>query len=255
MTIRCLIRATGHWSALMVLFLGGAQAKGNWDEAVSSLSSRDYLRALSLFKSWAEEDTLRYRSPELNRNLAKAYWELGQTSDAVFHLSQSARYSFSLWTSFRNATDLALLERELGVRDGLSSRVWFLSLFFTESNWTPVLFSIGLWSLAVIAFFFWSSEKRMKKILFRVAVVPILVVSFALLPLLSHWLRVRCGVLSGDTKMVAVYKNAVRAEKHKLIDLPAGTLVLTGGIEEGAVELSEPIGGWVAANEIRWVFR
>ncbi len=246
----------GRWATLALIFFSAVgtlssadPVEESWQRGVEALKANNIKGAepfLTEVSRLVEVDGA--RSPEVHFNLGLVYWELKQPGPAVYHLLQSTQSYFSPFRIRSTLATVAGIQRELGLRDS-PAEDWFfgLSLALPE-NLAWVLFTLGFWGLAAAGILRWTTGSRSLRAARQVAIVPGALFSIALLIFAIRWLTPDFGVLVDDQNGIRVYRSPQAIEENRLVELPSGTLVITGRKERGYTEIQSPVAGWVISG-------
>lgn len=218
-----------------------------WSSALSALQSNDAATAERLFTQWiAQGEKAGIHSPEAHYNLGLAYWNLKRPGPSVYHFLKSTTYSSSPWKRLSTLDTLADIEKEIGVRDGVAVSNNFKAHMTLDEDWLLFLVTLGFWGLVGTGLLWWLQGSRAEKAAKQIAVVPAL---FLLIALVGYGYRAtgpNVGVLEGEPSGVNVFRAADEKADNKLVELPAGTIVLSGRTQNDFIEIHEPVSGWVS---------
>ena len=229
-------------------------AEETWSSALSALQSNDAATAERLFTQWiAESEKAGIRSPEAHYNLGLAYWNLKRPGPSVYHFLKSTTYSSSPWKRLSTLNTLADIEKEIGVRDGVAVNTNFKAHMTLDEDWLLFLITIAFWGLVGAGLLWWLQGNRAKKAARQIAIVPAI---FLLVSLLGYAYRATgpsVGVLDGELGGVNVFRIPEEKADNKLVELPAGTIVLSGRTQNDFIEIYDPVSGWVSTKSYQTI--
>jgi len=245
----------GRWVTFALLLSGGvgrvllADPSEVWQQGVTALKANDPKAAQTAFEEWAKAfGPEASRSPEYHYNLGIANWELKQAGSAVFHLLQSTQGYLSPWNVHSTLKTVSGIQRELGIRENPVEDWLFRWPMLLASNLVSVLLSLGFWGL-LAAFLVRSLQgARATRAAVQIAVLPGLCFVIGLSALALKAISPNWSVLVDEENGVHVYKMPQAIEENRLVDLPSGTVVLTGRTERGYTEIQSPVAGWVVST-------
>lgn len=246
----------GQWVTLALLLGGGMGgdllADPNddvWKQGVTALKANDSKTALAVFTSWAAlVGADANRSPEYHYNLGIAYWDQKRAGNSVYHLLQSTQGYLSPFRVHSTLKTVSGIQRELGIRDNPAEDWLFRWALLVPSNLVATLLSLGFWGLVAAILVRWLQGARAHRAACQIAILPALCFVLGLAALSLKAVAPDWSVLVDEENGIHVYKLPQAIEENRLVDLPSGTLVITGRNDRGYTEIQSPIAGWVVSS-------
>jgi hypothetical protein len=248
-------------AGLAVVFSRPAQADTLaelWNSGLQNASQGHPDEAARAFQQWidlAEKSGL--RSSEAHHNLGYLYWTLKRPGPAIYHSLTSAILSGSLPKTLDHLQALSSMEREVGIKDGVSSHLAFrLRILFGENTLTFLL-AAGFWALILVVLmrlvrFPGSKVRTLKPVFLAIAAVAWSLAAAGIAQ--RYLLPTQYGVLDNEKGAIAVFRLPEQKADEKLVDLPSGTIVSVGHSEnDGFVKIVYPVSGWVQTAEVQQI--
>lgn len=228
-----------------------------WDSAMKALHESSHQEAARLLAAWIDEGEKQgIRSAEAHYNLGLAEWGAKRPGKAVYHLVESARLRSSPLSALKAISTLGGLQKELGIRDGVSEAASFRLYFLLNPDWILAFVSLSFWLVALTLVVWWLKGRAIYRVQATCLSVAAAFTTIAVIGIVNRAYFCNFGVLDGDREMIPLYKKPIATtpdEADKLVDLPAGTLVkLAPSPErEGYAPISRPVAGWVPSATVR----
>lgn len=191
------------------------------------------------------------RSSEPHYNLGRLFWQLKQPGKANYHLLKSAALSSSLLDTLSTVSTIEGIEREIGVREGVSEGISFSLYLLLKDNWLQGMLCVGLWGLIFAWLVSWLQGPRAKRAAILAAILPIALILFSSLAYLFKKTMPRLAVIeSTENTRVIVYRDPEKRIEDKPVELPSGTVITVGRTEKNFSEILSPIYGWVEQTNL-----
>ena len=242
---------------LALLLALPVHADEGWKSAVASLTSGNTNQARVSFEKWLEANP---SSAEAHFNLALACWGEKDPGCASYELLKSAQLRSSPLAVWQLAEKVTAIEREVGMKDGISADLMFRAYLIINRTWQLWFGAIGFW-LAVAATQLLLTRRHALRLAPAVTLYLIAIIFFATAGAgwanchyFSHY-----AVLAGSKPVgVPLLRNPAAAgsaddntEANKLADLPSGVVVTIGESQKGVTRILSPISGWVANDSFK----
>lgn len=229
-------------SAISTLSL--ASSSDAWTESLEAFKANQPQKACQTLKSWTSELSVKnIRTPEGMFNLALCSWQTNEPDKSVLYALESLKLRTSPIKKWSDLRLLRNLQREIGVRDNLPSRLSFVFRVFSSFETSILLGIIGAWILIVYFTF-----RRRIKINLMIPWVSVSICWLLGLVVIIHQQMIGpLAVVSGDEEIPIVAFDKF-GKPTELTRLPKGTLVELGTIKDGYSQIVSPLGGWIKTD-------
>lgn len=231
---------------------GSSELETKWDSALEALEQQDYPGASRLLESWVTDaGAAGMRSSQAHYNLGLALWEQKRPGQAVYHFLTSVSLAgpfdaMNLWSS------LGQIQRELGIRDNVAEDPLVRAASLVSPGTVGWLATLGIWGVVFAFLTWWSQGNRALKAATQIAILPAILLILSAAGYSLRFFAPPLGVLAeDDSNTVTVYRVPEEQEANKLVDLPLGTIVVSGRVQGEFVEIQEPVIGWVGQSVFR----
>ncbi len=233
------------WLAWLLLVpIGMAATDPDWDSAVARLVEGKSAEAIPLFEAWiSRSEGQGIRSAEAHHNLASAYLLANQPGPAVYHLASSAGLRTSPLYSWEALQNLSRIQHRILIQDDLPSHWGFRISLLLKRGFLFVLTVIGFW---VFAFAFFLGPSRRLGLLTGTVLLLLGGAGYLTLALLPQY-----GVVMPSAEGSVLNSEPVLGSDKKIAELPVGTVVALGPVQEHVVAISAPFAGWLPARSVR----
>jgi len=215
-----------------------------WTESLEAFKANQPQKACQTLKSWTSElSTKNIRTPEGMFNLALCSWQTNEPDKSVLYALESLKLRTSPTKKWSDLKLLRNLQKEIGVRDNLPSRLSFVFRLFSSFETSILLGIIGSWILIV----YFTFHKRIKINLLIPCVSVSICWLLGLVIIIHQQMMGPLAVVSGDEE-VPIFAFDKFGKSTELTRLPKGTLVELGTIKEGFSQIVSPLGGWIKTD-------
>lgn len=230
------------WGWALLASSSGLQE--NWEDSVVTYQSGQPEKAAEKFDRWIEQaDEVGIHSFEAHYNAGLAHSYARPGPEASLHLLKATQLTYSPFKISAVRTQLARVQRELGVQDSLVKNFTFgLRLHLNRSTiflWGSVL----LWGLLLS--FILAVRSKDKWAWGGFAVVFLFCATITGVAALAQYNDQKFGVVSGLSATKITEDGG-----EKLLELPPGTLVNYLTTEDGRLRILGPISGYAPKGAI-----
>lgn len=237
----------------LAFFCSSVQAAPNpdvlWNQAIDSFDHKDPKAACSELKDWIKSQELEHiQSAEAYFNLSICSWEEKQPEESVFWLVQSLNSRNSLFKRFSDITFLQSIQKEIGIRDHLASKLSFILKMLFPSWLAQVFWILGFWSL-LFYFLFNKKLNFLSPVCFSMTAFSWVIAGTLLL---LTQIGGPVAVIS-STEPVSLFTFDKLGKPIELATLPNGTLIELGQSKDTNLQILKPISGWVKKETVKLI--
>jgi len=224
-----------------------------WQRAQNQHESKNYASSGALFKEWIEAGLLQdVESPEAYFNFAVSHWALKDYANTQYGLLKSSSLRFSPGRIWKDIRTVAAIEKDLGIKEGLSTKWYFYLYFLINDNVRTLLLTLGLWMFVAVGLGFWLHKMWGIALIGGKVLVPVglLCCVVALGSFVNAHYFSRFGVLQAKENVVPLFQSASADSDKKLMDLPSGTIVNWVGQKGEFIQLGFPVAAWISKDSL-----
>lgn len=222
-----------------------------WQEALGLYRLEKYAESCQKFESWKIEAKSRnIDSKDVYANLSLCYSKAARWDHSVSNLlSLTSRESFP-WEKWSDLGQLQRVQEHLGIQDNPTKDLGVQLKLLFSSHYLLLGLSLSLWLLTFPALRLLVFRKRWDALHWTlIGIASALMLTSGSL-LASRKLVGNLAVLTSEETEVSVFEKAVENPEQRLVQLPRGTVVLTGKSANGLVQIQSPLVGWVKSEQV-----